>query len=132
MDTVLLTLAIIFLLFFQMATLNFNCILLMLADQGSIPWTPSRARTDSTWGKFASVPHGEPFACSASLLTICRDSSPRVCSCPPHRRALLSSVGLLLFSWSSRWMANMRGSLMSMWDLWSAGWSPACIPRTRF
>ena len=33
----LLTLAITFLLFFQMATLNFNCILLMLADQGSIP-----------------------------------------------------------------------------------------------
>ena len=36
MDTTLLTLAIIFLLFFQMAALNFDCILLMLADQGSI------------------------------------------------------------------------------------------------
>ena len=34
----LLTLAIIFLLFFQMATLNFNHILLMLTDQSSIPW----------------------------------------------------------------------------------------------
>ena len=30
-------LTIILLLFFQMATLNFNCILLMLADQDSIP-----------------------------------------------------------------------------------------------
>ena len=38
MDTTLLTLEIIFLLFFQIATLNFNHILLMLADQGSIPW----------------------------------------------------------------------------------------------
>ena len=37
MDTVLLTLAIISLLVFQMATLNFNCILLKLTDQGSIP-----------------------------------------------------------------------------------------------
>ena len=36
MDTALLTLAIIFLLFLQMAALNFNHILLMLADQGSI------------------------------------------------------------------------------------------------
>ena len=37
MDTVLLTLAIIFPLVFQMATLNYNHILLKLADQGSIP-----------------------------------------------------------------------------------------------
>ena len=36
MDTAPLTLAIILLLFFQMAALNFNCILLMLVDQGSI------------------------------------------------------------------------------------------------
>ena len=39
MDSALFILAIIFLLFsFQMAVLNFNRILLMLADQGSIPW----------------------------------------------------------------------------------------------
>ena len=39
MDSAPLILAIIFLLFsFQMAVLNFNRILLMLADQGSIPW----------------------------------------------------------------------------------------------
>ena len=38
MDTTLLTLAIIFPLVFQMAALNFNCILLKLANQGSIPW----------------------------------------------------------------------------------------------
>ena len=37
MDTVLLTLAIIFPLVFQMAALNFNRILLKLANQGSIP-----------------------------------------------------------------------------------------------
>ena len=36
MDTALLTLAIIFPLVFQMAALNFNCILLKLANQGSI------------------------------------------------------------------------------------------------
>ena len=38
MDTALLTLTIIFPLVFWMATLNFNCILLKLADQGSILW----------------------------------------------------------------------------------------------
>ena len=36
MDTVSFMLAMIFLLFFQMVTLNFDHILLMVADQGSI------------------------------------------------------------------------------------------------
>ena len=128
----LLILAIIFLLSFQMATLNFNHILVMLADQGSILWDTPQSQDGLNLGTFTSVPYGKPSTCSSSLLTICGDSSPSACSCPPCLRALPSSVGLLPFSWSCRWMANMRGSLMSMWDLWSTRWSPACIPWTRF
>ena len=53
---------------------------------------------DSTWGTFTSVPYSEPSACSASLLTVCRDSSPRVHSCPPHQRApkLSGTTAILL------------------------------------
>ena len=76
--------------------------------------TPSRARMDSTWGTFTSAPYSKPSACSASLLTACGDSSLRVCLCPLHQRAPLSSVGLQLFFLSSRQMINMRRSPMSM------------------
>ena len=57
---------------------------------------------DSIWGTFAFVPQDKPSACSTSLLTICRNSSLRAHSCPPHQRALPSSAGLLPSSWSSR------------------------------
>ena len=51
--------------------------------------TPSRVRTDSIWGTFAFVPQDEPSACSASLLTICKNSSLRMHSCPRCQRVLL-------------------------------------------
>ena len=53
----LLTLAIIFLLVFQMATLNFNCILLKLADLGSIPWDTLQSQDGLNFGdiRFCSI-----------------------------------------------------------------------------
>ena len=93
MDTTLLTLAIIFPLIFQMAALNFNHILLKLANQGSIPWDTLQSQ-GSTWGTFTSVPCSKPSTCSTSLLTACRDSSPRVHSCPPTSEGTLKLSGI--------------------------------------
>ena len=56
MDTVLLTLAIIFPPVFQMAALNFNCILLKLANQGSIPWDTLQSKDRLNLGDICFCP----------------------------------------------------------------------------
>ena len=52
----MLTLAIIFLLVFQMATLNFNRILLKLANQGSIPWDTLQSQDGLNLGDIRFCP----------------------------------------------------------------------------
>ena len=55
----------------------------MLADQGSIRQDTLQSQDGLNLGMFAFVPYDEPSTCSASLLTVCRNSSPRAHSCPP-------------------------------------------------
>ena len=56
MDTTLLTLAIIFPLVFHMVTLNFNHILLKLANQGSIPWDTLQSQDGLNLGDICFCP----------------------------------------------------------------------------
>ena len=132
MDSILLILAIIFLFFsFQMAVLNFNQILLMLEDKGSIPQDTLQSQDGLNLGDVRFCPIRRTLCMQhISLYHLWKLIAEGVFM-PPHWRALLSSAGLLPSSWSSRWMANMRGSQMSMWGLLSTGSSPTCILWTR-
>ena len=127
-----LILAIIFLLFsFQMVVLNFNWILLMLVDQGSIPWDTLQSQDGLNLGDIRFCPIRQTLCMQHISLDHLRKLIAEGAFMPPHWRALLSSVGLLPSSWSSRQMAKMRGSQMSMWGSLSSGSSPTCVLWTR-
>ena len=128
MDSVPLILEITFLLFsFQMVALNFNRILLMLVDQGSIPWETLQSQDGLNLGDVHFCPIRQTLHMQCISLDHLQKLIAEGAFMHPHQRALPSSVGLLQFSWSSRQMANMRGSQTSMWGSLFAGSSPACI-----
>ena len=116
---------------FQMAVLNFDRILLMLEDPGSIPWETLQSQDRLNLGDISFCPIRQPLCMQCISLDRLQKLLAKGVFMPPHQRALQSSVGLLPSSWSSRQMVSMRRSQMSMWDSLSAGLSPTCIPWTR-
>ena len=129
MDSTPLILAIIFLLFsFQMAALNFNWILLMLADQGSILWDTLQSQDRLNLADICFCTIRQTLRMQHISPDHLRKIIAEGAFMPSPQRILLSSMGLPP---SSRQMANMRGSQMSMWGSLSTGSSPTCILRTR-
>ena len=124
MDTTLRTLAIILLLVFHMATLNFNRILLKLADQGSIPQDTLQSQDGLNLGDIHFCPILQTLCMQRISLDCLWGLVAKVHSCPPCQRAPLSSAGLQPFSSSSRQMTNMRRSLTSMCDTLKVGGEP--------
>ena len=117
---------------FQMAALNFDRILLILEDPGSIPWETLQSQDGLNLGDVCFCPIRRTLHMQhISLDHLWKLIAEGAFMPPPHQRALQSSVGLLPSSWSPRQTASMRRSQMSTWDSLSTEWSPACILRTR-
>ena len=109
-------LAIIFLLFFfQMAALNFNRILLMLANQGSIPLDTLQNQDGLNLGDVHFCPMRRTLHMQRISLDHLRGLIAEGAFMPPASEGPPKLAGLLPFSWSSRQTANMKGSQMSMW-----------------
>ena len=132
MDTVLLTLAIIFLLVFQMATLNFNCILLKLADQGSIPWDTLQNEDGLNLGDIHFCPiqrtlHMQCISldCLWRLITEGAFMPPMSEGIPKLNR---TTAILLIFQ-----VDDQHEKITDIYvGLWSTVSSPTSMPQTRF
>ena len=75
---------------FQMVALNFDLILLMLKDTGSIPRDTLHSQDGLNLGDIRFCPLRWSSTCNASPSTPCAPSSPRARSCPLYPRGPLN------------------------------------------